>query len=289
MKPQLLHIFHEAACSFSARQDMTPNINNRWHYHAELELICFHRSGGTQFIGDHIMKFGPGDIVLLGPNLPHYWMYDQPAPSETEAEDPYATVIHFREDFLGTAFLQIPECKSIRTLLELSRQGLLIPEDERQPFRRHIAGIPQKEGISRIISLVECLAAIADRGDYRQLSSLGFRYHEPNSDNERLNNVYRYILRNFRKKITLPEISAHAGLNPGSFCRYFKLKTGKTFTQLLVEIRIGYACKLLLDNTLDVKTICFEAGFNNFSCFHKGFKQITGFTPQTYKNKHIKR
>ena len=99
MKPQLLKITHQPVTSFSVRQDIVPNVNSRWHYHPEIELVCFHKGGGTQFIGDNIKEFAPGDVVLLGSNLPHYWMFDQYL-VENDEHIPYSTVIHFQENFI---------------------------------------------------------------------------------------------------------------------------------------------------------------------------------------------
>lgn len=286
MKPQLLKITHEPVCSFSVRQDMVPNINNRWHYHPEIELIHFHKGSGTQFIGDDIKKFNPGDIVLLGANLPHYWMFDDEYLLNDHAGPTYSTVIHFQDNFWGERFLHIPECKPIRQLLENAKQGILIPKEHSLHLGALIDNIHNARGIGRVTKLIECLAAIADHPNLMLLSSLGFKYHEHDQESQRLNLVYNYTLKNFRKKIELKQIALLSGLIPSSFCRYFRSKTGKTYNQFLIEIRVGYACKLLLDNAESIKQICFESGFNNFSCFHKCFKKITGYTPQIYKDQY---
>jgi AraC-like DNA-binding protein len=73
-------------------------------------------------------------------------------------------------------------------------------------------------------------------------------------------------------------VTGPAGLVPNSFCRYFKSRTGKTFTQFLTEIRVGYACKYLIENKLSIKQLYFESGFKNSTSFYKSFKEITGKT-----------
>lgn len=103
----------------------------------------------------------------------------------------------------------------------------------------------------------------------------------------RINAIYNYSLTNFSKKIKIDEVATIAGLTASSFCRYFKQQIGKTYSQFLVEVRIGYACKLLIDNKMNIKQVCYECGFNNFSCFHRSFKEITGKTPQAYKQMYI--
>jgi hypothetical protein len=113
MKPALLKVTGETTHSFAAREDNRPNINNRWHYHPEVEFIHFHRGAGTQFVGDSIKRFGPGDRVLVGSNLPHYWKYDDEH-RYTDDGRPYSTVVHFFHDFWGDVFLNLPENRPVK-------------------------------------------------------------------------------------------------------------------------------------------------------------------------------
>ncbi len=131
--------------------------------------------------------------------------------------------------------------------------------------------------------LMDCLLSIGELEETQPPSSLGFQYNFTSLEYERMNAIYEYTLRRFQQKIALEEIASVAGLVPNSFCRYFKSRAGKTFSQFLTEIRVGYACKLLLDDRLSVKQLCFECGFNNFTCFHKNFKAITGKSPLDYQ------
>ncbi len=112
---------------------------------------------------------------------------------------------------------------------------------------------------------------------------MGFQSNFSPAESERINAIYDYTLKHFQQKIALEEIASVAGLVPNSFCRYFKSRAGKPFSQFLTEIRVGYACKLLLDERMSVKQLCYESGFNNFSCFHKYFKAITGKSPLDYQ------
>jgi AraC-like DNA-binding protein len=283
MKPQLLKVPTGPAYSFSIRQEKVPNINNRWHYHPEVELIQFHKGGGTQFVGDHIKRFSPGDIVLVGANLPHCWRFDDIYFQENREETPYATVIHFTEVFWGDRFLNLPENKVLKDLLEKAKRGILLSCYVLPQVAECIEMIRRSEGPHRIIHLMECLLYIASSEEAQLLSSMGFQYIGSSTENERINAIYDYTFSHFRQKITLEEIASVAGLVPNSFCRYFKSRTGKSFSQFLIEIRVGYACKLLLDERMSVKQLCFESGFNNFTCFHKNFKSFTGKSPLEYQ------
>ena len=107
MEAELLKVSNQSAFSFSIRLDRVPNVNSRWHFHPEVELIYLHRSSGMQFIGDSIKRFHEGDIILIGSNLPHYFKFDKEKPLNGHNDNPYSTVIHFYEDFWGKSFLEL--------------------------------------------------------------------------------------------------------------------------------------------------------------------------------------
>ena len=286
MKPQLLKVPYGPDHSFSVRRELSPNVNNRWHYHPEVELIHFHNGFGTQFIGDHISQFEPGDIVLVGCNLPHFWKYDEIYFRDPEHPVPYSTVIHFFENFMGERFLLLPETRPIKNLLERSKRGIRVKGLAAKGIADLIAQVYQAEGVYRITALIGGLTAIALSEHLATLSSLGFKYEFPDADNKRINAIYSYAFNHFHEKIKLEEVASVAQLTPNSFCRYFRRLTGKTFSDFITEIRVGYACKLLIANQSSVKQICYESGFNNFSCFHRQFKTMTGETPQHYQKKY---
>lgn len=288
MKPQLLKVTNGPAHSFSIRRDTYPYINNHWHYHPEVELIYIRKGGGTQFIGDHIKRFNEGDVVLIGAHLPHYWRYDDIYFTEDAEINADAAVVHFSENFLGEQFLNLPESKPIKNLLEKAKRGIYIPSGTAQPVRAHIKKLLDSTGIYRIIKLIELLSEIAGCNDLVFLSSIGFRHDFNDVENERINAIYDYSLANFKKKIQLKEIADVARISENSFCRYFKSRTRKTYSQFLIEIRVGDACKLLIEDRLSIKQICFECGFNNLVGFHKYFKLITGKSPLSYQREYTR-
>lgn len=283
MKPHLLKVPTGPSYSFSVRLDRMQNLNNRWHYHPEIELIHFHRGGGTQFVGDSIKRFNKGDIVLVGSNLPHYWRDDNENIGDTNERLPYSTVIHFSDDFWGARFLELPENKPLRRVLERARRGLLMSGELRIKIATLMEKIRSNEGPERIMTLLEILLCVARSDEYNTLSSMGYHYDFSESETDRINAIYNHTLIHFKQKISLEQIAGIAGMAPNSFCRYFKSRTGKTYSQFLTEIRIGHACKSLLETNISIKQLCFESGFMNFSCFHRRFKTITGQSPQNYR------
>ncbi len=287
MRPQLLKVSKEPLYSFSVRQDLVPYINNRWHYHAEIELIHFKKGEGTQFIGDSIRKFKTGDVVLVGSNLPHYWRFDDTYFEENAPLTADVRVAHFCEDFWGSQFLQLPENVHIRSLLDKAKRGLQITGRTRQKIADILDSLLHTTDNHRIILLMEALNTIAACKQLETLSSIGFKYDLIEDEKDRINAIYEYSLKNFKRPIQLEEIAGIANISPSSFCRYFKSRTRKTYSQFLIEIRVGHACKLLIENNLSIKQLCYESGFNNFSSFHKYFKLITSKSPLTYQKEFM--
>jgi len=287
MRPQLLKVSTGPRHSFSVRRDLVPYINNRWHYHPEIELIHFKKGEGTQFIGDSIKRFKSGDIVMVGAHLPHYWRFDDMFFEEDTKMQADVRVAHFCENFWGEQFLHLPENINIRNAMEKARRGLQITGKTRQRVAELLERLLQTDGSERIILLMEALITIADCKQLTTLSSIGFKHDLVDAENDRVNAIYEYSLKNYKRKIQLEEIAAVANISPNSFCRYFKSRTRKTYSQFLIEIRVGQACKLLIENNLSIKQLCYESGFNNFTSFHKYFKMITGKSPLSYQKEFI--
>ncbi|HTH82080.1 MAG TPA: helix-turn-helix domain-containing protein [Mucilaginibacter sp.] len=283
MKPQLLKVSNDLVHSFSSRQDKVPYINNRWHYHREVELIYFKKGNGTQFIGDSIQRFQSGDVVLLGANLPHYWRFDDVYFEDKTGVNADVSVIHFCEDFWGDVFLKLPENAVIRTILEKAKRGIQITGDDKKQLGTLVETIVHTEGPKKIMLLMEALMEIGSSKQTKVISSIGSRNDFAQAENDRINAIYDYSIANFKRKIQMEEMAAVANISPNSFCRYFKSRTRKTYSQFINEIRVGHACKLLMENKINVKQICYESGFHNFASFHKYFKSITGKSPLTYQ------
>jgi len=286
MRPQLLKVPHQPLTSFSVRQDKVPYINNKWHYHIEAELIYFKKGSGTQFIGDHIQNFKDGDVVLVGSNLPHYWRFDDAYFKEENELHADTLVAHFREDFWGAHFLNLPENKGIRAMLEKATRGLSIEGESKEVIAGLLEKMLHAEGSRRVMLLIEALTLISECS-FDLLASIGFNNDFKEAESERINAIYDFTLANFKRPITTEEIAAVANISPHSFCRYFKSRTRKTYSQFINEIKVGHACRHLIEDKISVKQICFESGFQNFASFHKYFKMTTGKSPLQYQKQFL--
>lgn len=287
MKPRLLKIQSPEIESFSARRDLTPTVNSIWHYHEELELVYFKKGEGTQFIGDNISRFKSGDVVLVGANLPHYWRFDQDYFQEGgKSADIY--VIHFHSHFLGEQFLDVPENRELKKLISNSSRGLQISLPNISEVIHLMIKTVETESSRRLLYLLEALSKIStNNNELSAIASIGFKYNYLSEEQDQIQNIYSYTLNHYKRKITLAEIAEVAKVSPNTFCKFFKSRSKKNYTDFVNEIRVGQACKLLIENKFRINEVCFESGFNNFASFHKCFKKVTGKSPLQYQRSFI--
>ncbi len=280
MKPLFRKIIQASGSSFSFVEESPPLFETPWHFHPEYELILIENSTGKRFMGDNIAEFDTSELVLVGPNLPHFW-HNDPGCDLTGAR---AYVIHFGADFLGDAYFNLPELIPINQLLNSAQTGLKITGQTNALVANLIRQLPALKGFERLMHLQHILHVLSGSGEREPLSSLGFVESFRARPNERVSRVYEYVMYNFRQKITLQAVASVASMSEVGFCRYFKKTTGKPFFSFLNEIRIGYACRLLIESTLNVTQVSYESGFNNLAHFNRQFKLITAQTPQQYRS-----
>ena len=286
MKPKELSRQSVSYGSFTVSKHVLPHFLNIWHYHSEIELVYIKKSTGTKFIGDCIERFSPGDLTLIGSNLPHMMMNDQKYFDRTEL-DAEAWVIHFDPCCLGLNFFDLPEMAMIHQLLEDAKLGLNISGKAKRSAKELMTRILQDDGVHKVIDLLCILEELAMEPKKRQLASHSFINSYGKNPSTKLDMIYEFVLNNFKSEIKLQDVAGLVPMNPSSFSRYFKQTTNKTFKNFLNEVRIGFACKLLLEEEdKNIAEVGFESGFNNLSNFNKQFKNITSRTPSEYLQAH---
>lgn len=287
MKPLLRKVDTSHNYSFSVREDIYPYFDSHWYYHPEIELTMMRHGRGMQFVGDSIGRFNQGDIVLLGSNLPHLWKSDDNYFQGDPGLKVEAVVVHFTEDFWGRQFLELPEMKHVRELLESAKRGIKVTGKTQDMLHDKMESMLHVGGARRIEFLIWMLNLIATSKEYTLLSSVGFAPPASHVHSERIHQIYTYTFDNFHEEISVKKAAAAANISPNYFCRYFKSQTNKTYWDFLLEVRIGYACKLLLENKLSVSEICYSCGFNNLSNFNRQFRSITGKAPLEYQREYF--
>lgn len=288
MKPLLKIINTQQNEPFEIMKVEDPYFFPSWHFHPELEIMSVQAGAGIRFVGDSMERFQAGDLVLYGSNLPHLYRSDQEYYQKGSALLSRATVIYFRENFMGAGFLDLAALVPVKKLFLLAKRGIKFKGEARDEMRKLIQKLDdRKDGLDRIISLLTILKMMTETRDYELLSSDAFTSSIKEAECERINKVYQYIIDHYFDNPTLEQVSEIANMSSTAFCRYFKTHTNKTYTQFLNEVKIGNACKLLMDNNLSVSQVCFEIGFNNFTHFNSQFKKIMGLTPKQYQYIHF--
>jgi AraC-like DNA-binding protein len=272
--------------AFVAKLLRQPNFDPIWHFHPEYQLFMVIKGRGTRFIGDHVKHFKEGDITFTGPNLPHMWRSDSEGYAVEESLWSVGIVVYFHEDFIGQSLLQKEEMIKLRQLFHKSLRGLDVTGKTAKSIGSMLTNLVNLEGMDSVLELFKILNCIANTTETISLASSGYTNSLKEADTERMNNVHAYVMKNFKGKIELGAVASLANMTPTSFSRYFKIHANKTFSEFLSEIRIGHACKLLIEDKMNIGNACYESGFQTLSNFNKQFKAITKRTPMSYKKEY---
>lgn len=267
--------------SLSVTRNSHPHFLKLWHFHPELELVLIVKSTGTRFVGDSIEKFNEGEIVLIGKNLPHMWINDPDyyePDSNLQAE---AIAVHFKKEFLGNTFFDTPEMIDISNLIAKASLGIVFT-DISPALKNKVKGLADLANFEKVVTFLQILQELAKCKNCRILSSNGFVKPQNHEASQELKKIYEFIYKNFNKPINSKKVSEIANMNSSAFSRLFTKIHRKSFTRYLNEIRVGYACKMLIEGDQKIISICYESGFRNVSNFNRQFKLIRGITPNEF-------
>ncbi len=276
MLPLLQKLPIDENSSFIARTYKTPDFETPWHQHQEIELVLCNGSHGTVFIGNYIGDYAPGEVYLLGSNLPHWYR------KKNEKMIGSALVVQFREEIFGSALLDLPEFQQIKNLLERSKKGLKLQGELNTKVKRLINTLEKQKGFEQFRTLLDCLHLISTSNEYELLTQYYFQ-SSSQENQERIGVIYEYSMKHFKANITLQQMADLTNQSVSNFCKYFKQNTKKTYINFLNEIRIGHASKLLQSTDKAITEICYESGFRNWANFSNHFKRIKGVSPKEYR------
>ena len=238
------------------------------------------RSEGTAFVGDYIGPFQPGNLVLVGPNLPHHWESDR-RPGEVVRERDVA--LHFDPSVVQRAPQTFPEMAEIEPVVKDSLRGLEFHGETARRGAVLLERIGVDTGVRRLLCFLDLLHLLARSREREALASVGYL---PNLDREAppvIQKIMQYILANMDGHLRMAEAARLVGMSEPTFCRFFKRNTGNNFVGYVRKLRIGAACKLLVESSLPVTDICYEVGYQNVSNFNRHFRTEKGVTPSRYR------
>lgn len=283
MKPLFRKVQVMPEQSFNVNKDFVPFFYNHWHYHPEIEIVYIFEGTGTLLVGNGVRSFRENDLIMIGPNVPHFFRSDPHYFEPNSTLMSRSVVIHFNPNFWGDSFMKIPESVLLNELFQKAKKGLLVGGAVREKVGVLMEEMLNTTGIDKVIQLLSILSYISSSEDVTDLSKTEFNVSLDEYNTRRIDMIYSFSLNNFAREITLEEVAEVANISVNSFCRYFKTHTRKTYFQFLQELRIGHACKLLAGEKLSISQVAFESGFNNLSHFNRSFKSLMQMKPQAYQ------
>ena len=283
MKPLLEKSIENLNQSYLVKTLKEPFFDPNWHFHPHYQLFTVIKGTGTRFIGDDIRHFNIGDTVFLAPNMPHLWRSDREYFEKDSQLMTEGIVVYFKEDFLGSEFFEKSEMYDIKTLLKKSERGLDLTGQLKEELVDDLKNLPVVNGFQGIIKILSILDKLSKSTDYQYIASTTYSNTHKISETERMRLVHEYVLKHFKENINLSTVASLSNMTDAAFCRYFKSRTNKTFSDFVKEIRIGNACKMLQDENKSISQTCYESGYNTVSNFNNQFKSLKGVSPKQYQ------
>ena len=255
----------------------------RWNYHPEYELHLITRTHGRFLIGDTIGPFSPGQLVLVGPNLPHHWISDIEDGEPIEGRD---VVLHFHDDWISRGIGAIPELSDVEPLLRRARHGIEFRGATAVGGAQGLRRIGELAGLDRVLAVLRLLAflAAAPRGDFRLLvGAWRPQPHHTGAMSDGLARAVDYVFENVGGNVRLSVAARLAGMSEASFSRYFQMACGLTFTDMVRKLRLTQAARLLQHSSTPIAEIVTRVGYSNQSNFNRQFLGAYGMTPRRYR------
>ena len=283
MKPLPFLIPKSTQQSIHLQEDRQPYLYDYLHQHREIQISLILKGEGQLIAGEYLGRFGPGDIYVIGSNVPHVFKNDQEYYRADSNKYAHMVSVYFIWDTFGTTFLNLPEMKPIFDHRLILDRGLKINGIAQQQLTDSIHQLWTLDGPDRLFQLFKLLQGIHNLKPYHFLTQ-GTTLQLSPSQGERLDVIYRFTIDHYQRSITLEEVAQQVFLSVTSFCRYFKKSTRKTYFEFLSEVRVGQACRLLQkEKEQPIYSIAYEVGFNNIANFNRQFKRIMGLTPTAYR------
>ena len=276
MKAHKFHVTKRGEEAIRVEVDDLPKFYPIFHFHDELQITLIRQGEGVLFAGSGFTSFQPSDIFILGSNLPHVFK------SSPESKRARSVSLYFLPDFAGDGFWHIMETKTIRSIIEDSVKGLKVSSGKNTSLINQMEILVNANPAKRLTGLLDMMDEIS-RSKKEIISTVTYANPLSGYHTKRMDNIISYIMKNFNHAINLEEISSIASMSPESFCRFFKLKTRKTFTSYLNEVRINNAIKLFMSGNTPIADAAYESGFRNLSNFNRQFLKITGKRPGELK------
>jgi len=285
MKSAFQQLHMPADNSFLIREYHQPHFTASFHFHHAYEVIMIVKSYGKIYGGNKVLNFSEGDIYLFGPGFGHCFYNDQSFIDSGELA--HAIVVQFTEDFIGKDFFDKPELRKVKKMLQQAPAGIKFNAPA-LATKKLFSQLPEKKQLPGLILLLQLLDTLSGQRKLFLNDTPGKIYYHQ-KDSSKIELVFKYVIENFKSEVDSKSAAALIFLNEAAFCRYFKRRTRKTFSQFVNEVRVTHATKLLLDTDDSIAEVCYACGYNNVSYFNRQFRMLQGFTPKEYRANYMER
>ncbi len=257
------------------------------HNHKVFELnFVEHAPGVRRIVGDSNEVIGDYDLVLItSPDLEHVWEQN-----DCISEDIHEITVHFEFDFSdeNSIFARNP-FTSVRKMMNEARKGLCFPMEAIMKVYQLLNTLSsESDGYYAFMKFLTILYELSRCDGARTLATSSYAKVEVASDSRRVLKVKDYISKNYMNEIRLNDVASLAGMSPSAFSRFFKLHTGRNLSDYIIDMRLGYASRMLVDSTHSIAEIGYGCGFNNLSNFNRIFKKKKGCSPSEFRENYHK-
>ncbi|WP_148714526.1 helix-turn-helix domain-containing protein [Chitinolyticbacter meiyuanensis] len=280
MRPQFEHVLVPAGQSWSLLWRELPELPFQWHYHPEFELTLTLNARGQRFIGDDVADFDDGDLVLVGPNLPHTWAAQQRLRDDRPM---LAVVAWFDQGWLAQLTTVLPELAPLHQLARSAGRGLVFSPATRERVRTDLLRLGPLAPAQRLPVLLDVLLALAADREAVPLASLAPPGGMADGQRERIGRILDHLHAHFAEDIVVDELAQRASLSVGAFHRFFKRHTLTTVIDYVTRLRVGRACQQLIQTDKAIGAIAEESGWRNLAHFNRQFLAAKGMTPRAFR------
>ena len=257
------------------------------HQHKEFEInFIEHAEGALRIVGDSVETIGPYELALIGGDrLEHTWEQ-----GTCTSSDIHEITIQFSKDLFSGIQLGKTQFKPIREMFDASEHGLSFPMETILRVHRILGElVVERDPFQQFLVFMHLLNEMATAAPYRVLASSSFARADLHDEgSRRIGKVKQYIRDHASEPIRLEDLADLAGMSRSAFSGFFKLHTGRTVSEYLIDIKLGHAARMLVDTSKSSAEICYESGFNNLSNFTRIFKARRGATPREFRSLYKK-
>lgn len=256
------------------------------HNHEVFELnFVEHAPGVRRIVGDSNEVIGEYDMVLItSPDLEHVWEQNV-----CTSDNIREVTVQFYFDLSEDGFLSHNPFMSMRKMMQEARKGLCFPLDAIMHVYHLIDTLSSiKDGFYAVTQFMTILYELSKCDGARTLATSSYAKVEVESDSRRILKVKNYINKNYMDEIRLATVSDIAGMSPSAFSRFFKLHTGRNLSEYIIDLRLGYASRMLVDTSKSIAEISYSCGFNNLSNFNRIFKKKKNCSPSEFRENYHK-